>query len=257
MESLTGFSRTQLEAIEAFLRSCTIPLVGEEDKKLALLGMGTFFSLDGQLWLVTAAHVVKHRDDLKELAVPMRSLGRFITLGNCCLYRPSNLDLDVALIHIQDADFKRYVSENWRVLDDSNVIRFDPSASRYIVAGYPRETLANKNMDWHKAFTQIHAGPYSGGAADASHPVFRLAYSRSAPDLSGAVTDTPDLHGVSGASVWAVVNAADGIWAPEKALKIVAVQVSFKHSEYIGAEWWTLVREVLHRWSADEASSPR
>lgn len=255
MESLTGFCPTQSRAIEEFLRSCTVPLVREEDDKLALLGTGTFFHLEGQLWLVTAAHVIRHADDLKEIGVPMRLSDRFITLGNCCLYRPNNLDLDVAIILIQDADFGRYASANWRVLDDSNITRFDPSASRYIVAGYPRETLAHKDMNWPQAFTQIYAGPYSGGVADAPHSVLRLAYSRSALDWSGAVTATPDLHGVSGASVWVAVNGVGDLWAAEKALKIVAVQVSFKHSEYISAEWWTLVREVFCRWSADGTSS--
>jgi hypothetical protein len=71
-ESLTGFSATQLQAIEAFLLACTVPLVREEDDKLRLLGTGTVFRLEGQLWLVTASHVIRHKEDLKELAVPMK-----------------------------------------------------------------------------------------------------------------------------------------------------------------------------------------
>jgi hypothetical protein len=38
---------------------------------------------------------------------------------------------------------------------------------------------------------------------------------------------------------------------PDNVLRVVAIQVSVKHSEYIGAEWWTLVREVLRRWASE------
>jgi hypothetical protein len=42
-------------------------------------------------------------------------------------------------------------------------------------------------------------------------------------------------------------------WAAEKIL-VVAIQVSFKHSEYIAAGWWTLAIEVFHRWATNERS---
>jgi hypothetical protein len=255
MESLTGFSIPEMEAIEEFLRSCTVPLVRAEDDKLALLGTGTFFRLEERLWLVTAAHVIRDEADLKELGIPMKTAAQFLTLGNCTLYRPNNLNLDVAIVLVQDTEFEEYVYSNWRVLDDSNITRFNPAISRYIVAGYPRETLAKTAINWRKSFTQIHVGPYPGGAGDADHSMFRLAYSRTASDSSGSVTNTPSLSGVSGASVWAVMDAAAPPWAPEKVLKVVAVQVSFKHSDYIGAEWWTLVREVFRRWSDEQENS--
>ena len=34
---------------------------------------------------------------------------------------------------------------------------------------------------------------------------------------------------------------------------VMAVQVAFKHDEYISAEWWTLVREVFRRWADQQA----
>jgi hypothetical protein len=254
IESLTGFSPEQLQAIEEFLLTCTVPLVREEDDKLILLGTGTFFDFEGQLWLVTASHVIRSQEDLRELAIPMRSSEQFITLGNCTLYRPDNVELDVAIILIQDVKFRRQVLENWRVLDDRNVTRFDQGANQYLVAGYPRDTLAKKDLVWRNAFTQIYAGPYPGGGADAPHPMLRLAYSRRATDKSGADSDTPPLGGLSGSSVWTVVTDGEGVWAPEKTLKVVAVEVAFKHSEYIAAEWWTLVREVFRGWRLEQGA---
>jgi hypothetical protein len=84
-----GFSESEAEAIKEFLRLCTVPLVCEKDEKLALLGTGTFFRLEGLLWLVTAAHVIDSESDLRQAAVPMRSSAQFVTLGNCTLIRPN------------------------------------------------------------------------------------------------------------------------------------------------------------------------
>jgi hypothetical protein len=49
-----------------------------------------------------------------------------------------------------------------------------------------------------------------------------------------------------------VVDEGSALWAPEKVLKVVAVQVSFKHSEYVPAEWWTLVRKIFRRWHLEQ-----
>jgi hypothetical protein len=53
-----------------------------------------------------------------------------------------------------------------------------------------------------------------------------------------------------------VMNEDGGLWAAEKVLKAVAVQVGFKHDEYICCEWWTLVREVLRQWRLSMQPTP-
>jgi hypothetical protein len=256
--SLIGFSAIEREVIKEFLRSCTIPLVREFGDQLVLMGTGTFFQLEEHLWLVTAAHVIPDEEQLRELCIPMATAEKFLTLGNCILGRPNNthLDLDVAIVLIQDTEFQRLVRQNWRVLDESNTTRFDPTVSTYVVAGYPLETLAKTRMNWLASFTQVYTNPYPGGVDDADHPMLRLNYSRSAPDSSGKLVGTPRLNGVSGASIWALTNDNPGdLWTPSKILKVVAIQVSFKHDAYIGAEWWTLLKEVLRRWTDGDALS--
>jgi large subunit ribosomal protein L30 len=161
--------------------------------------------------------------------------------------------LDVAIILIQDKDFERLAGENWRVLNESSIARFDPRNSRYIVAGFSRETLARRQLNWRESFTQIYTSPYAGGAADADHSVLRLAYARAAPSSLGETANTPHLGGLSGSSVWNIISETDGPWAPEKILKVVALQVSFVHGKYITAEWWTLVMEVFHQWAMSNA----
>jgi hypothetical protein len=252
--SLPELSPIEAEAIREFLRSCAVPLVREVGDNLALMGTGSFFRLEGHLWLVTAAHVIPDELNLSKLAVPMRTVGQFLTLGNCTLYRPDNFNLDVAIVLIQDADFQRLAPQNWRVLEEGNITRFDPTGLVYVIAGYPLETLVKKGIDWLNSFTQIYTSPYAGGVEDADHQMFHLTYSRAASLPSGRPAETPSLVGLSGASVWALTKAQDELWTPDKVLKVVAIQVSFKHSDYIGAEWWTLVREVFRRWAVERAA---
>jgi hypothetical protein len=252
--SLTGFSKAEEAIVREFLRSCTVPLVREIGDKLALMGTGTFFDLEGELWLVTASHVIAGEEDLRELAIPMRTTDQFLTLGNCTLYRPDTSQLDVAIVLIQGEEFQKLAPQNWRILNENNIARYNPAVTGYIIPGYPREILAKNQLDWPNSFTRIYTTPIHGSVEDADHPVLRLVYARSAMNDAGATVETPHLEGISGTSVWAV-KAADGLWAPEKILKVVAVEVSFKHDEYITGEWWTLVRELLRRWKAGQFRS--
>lgn len=97
-----------------------------------------------------------------------------------------------------------------------------------------RLIVFKKELNWLDSFTQIYTSPYPGGADDADHQMFRLKYARVASHPSGRLAETPNLEGVSGASVWALTNRAEGLWTPEKVLKVVAIQASFKHGDYIG-----------------------
>jgi transposase len=199
----------------------------------------------------TAEPLAECAQTIHETVRNKATAGRFQTLGTCTLGRPNNtpFDLDVAIVLLEDAEFERLVHDNWRVLDESNVTRFDQAVSIYIVAGYPLETLVKTRMNWRQSFTRVYTNPYHGGLEDADHQMFRLNYSRSAPGSSGRLQQTPNLRGVSGASVWALTNNNPGyLWARFKIVKVVAIQVAFKHDTYIAAEWWTLVQEVLQSW---------
>lgn len=246
----TGFSLEEVQAIEEFLRSCTVPLVYEADDRLGLAGTSAFFKFKQRgLCLVTAAHVLEGGQDyLKGLAVPMKSCKQFITLGSLKAYWPKPNEMDAAVVLLEDADFADRVEKNWRILNEDNVARNSRMTSRFIVAGYPRQTVAKHGGFADKAFTQIYTERYAGPAIDNhSNQDILLAYSKSAQGIDGETSDTPDLKGLSGAPVWAISDRTDGLWAPEKCLKIIGVQDAFWHSTYIAAKPWDLVCEVLRQ----------
>lgn len=249
MASATGFSNEELLALEEFLRSCCVPIVSEQDDRLALWGTGTFFKHGETLWLITAAHILKEAP-LKELAIPIAEAGKFYTFGNCTAYYPKQdeQDLDVAIIQLQDKDFCTHIAANWRIMDASQITRPTADMKRFLVAGYPRATVAKAGGIVREAFSQFYLDRYHL-VPEGAHPLvdFFLIYGRTAMGVDGQEKSTPHLGGISGASIWAIQDHVEGVWAPEKQLKIVGVQSGFKHDEYIEAKSWELVEQVLAR----------
>ncbi|SEF09574.1 hypothetical protein SAMN05444161_8289 [Rhizobiales bacterium GAS191] len=54
--------------------------------------------------------------------------------------------------------------------------------------------------------------------------------------------NTPEMPGVSGASIWELDEPSLGeFWAPERFTKAIAIQASYIHSKYLRAKsWWAV-----------------
>lgn len=245
-------------SLEQFLASCTVPLIYQYADRTFVQGTGTFFSFGEKKYLVTAAHVLNDIDP-KSLAVPeapTKANSQVWTLGSITVCHPKDEDFDVAVIHLRDEKFLERVSCNWHFLRSSNVSTV-PTAE-YIVAGYPTATVEKVNglMMPQKGLLQLFTGPYMGPIeGDCSKFDMFLRYSRQAAGAFGGDIHTPELHGVSGASVWSIGKRSGAIWAPESLLRIAGIQVSFVHSSYVRMKTWDLVLEVLRRADPDAAAA--
>lgn len=250
----TGHTQEEMRSIEQFLGSCTVPLVYQSNGRTFVHGTGTFFQLGQYRYLVTAAHIFKDIDP-KDLAVPEGPTNTHIwTLGNITIHHPKEQDeFDVAVVRLEDEDFCSRIAKGWRFLGESNVAPDSLVSTDYIVAGYPTATVEHKpGCLVPQALMQLYTGPYEGPVDGnrASLDVL-LRYSKTAKGVFGDMKPTPDLGGVSGASIWAVAATPDGLWAPDTMLKIVGVQVSFKHSSYVRGKSWALVSEIIRRIATD------
>lgn len=245
----TGHSLQEMSSIERFLTACTVPLIYQGVDKVRVQGTGTFFEQDGRHFLVTAGHVFKGIDP-NELGVPERAgndayIWRF---GHAQIHHPKNTDeLDVGVVELGDKEFIELAVAGWRFLNASNLAPPVSNIEQYIVAGYPDKTV--KNIDGTltpAALFQIYTGPFDGEPRDGRGKFdLLLRYDRKAGNTYGRRKQTPSLEGVSGAAVYAVLPSKDGIWAPEIILKVVGIQTSFVHSEYIRAKSWGLVANLL------------
>lgn len=253
---MTGFNGQEMLALEEFLLKRCVPLVSEEEQKLALWGTGTLYRHGSSLCIVTAAHLFEEVA-LERLAIPVEPTLRpntpvrnFVTLGSCGAHfpKPDERDLDAAVIWLHDAEFCARVSPTWEIVDLRNVGAEKPEIRSYLVAGYPRQTVAKMQGIRREAFSQFYVDRYDRAAEGAVPGVDGfLTYGHSAFGLDGQRKETPHLGGVSGASIWAVDRHPSGTWDASKVLKIVAVQAAFKHDAYIRTKSWALVNQVIER----------
>jgi hypothetical protein len=253
---MTGFDEQEMLALEEFLLKRCVPLISDENQNLALWGTGTFYRHGSSLCIVTAAHLFDEIA-LERLAVPTEPPTRpntpirnFVTLGSCGAHfpNPDERDLDVAVIWLHDAEFCARVSPSWEIVDRRNVTSDNPAMRSFLIAGYPRQTVARMHGIRREAFSQFYVDrlerPEETGVVGVDG---FLTYGRSAFGLDGQQKQTPHLGGVSGASIWAVDRHPSGAWDASKVLKIVAVQSAFKHDAYIRTKSWALVSQVIER----------
>lgn len=245
----TEFSLEEMASIERFLIASTVPLVYQKDEVLGVLGTGTFFEQDGRHFLITAGHVFKDIDPLN-LGVPERA-GKNACVwnfGNAQIHHPRDTDeYDVAVVELQDRDFIALAQAGWLFLNRSNVISFATQSEQYLIAGYPNDTVQNiSGVLTPSSLMQLYTGPYAGKEnGDRGEFDLLLRYSRGAGNTHGVGKPTPDLGGVSGAAVYAVLPCVENVWAPENILKVVGIQVSFMHSKYVRAKSWALVSHII------------
>ena len=63
---------------------------------------------------------------------------------------------------------------------------------------------------------------------------------------SGSIEEVPDMHGVSGASIWELDQTGQAEpWLPERFVKAVGVQSSFSRGNYIRGKSWFAVVNLL------------
>ena len=72
-----------------------------------------------------------------------------------------------------------------------------------------------------------------------------MKHNRRVRDAEGNEINIVDMKGVSGSPVWRLLKHDQGIWAPEKSLKVVGVQGSFKANSFIRAKQWSLVEKIV------------
>lgn len=242
-------------AIEKFVQSVTIPILLETEKGAGLLATGTLFEIAGYRLLVTARHIFDHVPDLATLSYPENPRrGGLHTFGSLKLFKPIEEHFDVAVLELLEEETIARLKQGWRFLTLSNVAL--PSATAqdgsFFVSGYPGELTSNVG-DWIQgkivtAYTQrIPETPF-----DATPPVIPgldlfFDYHRQATSIAGEEIQTPEMEGISGASIWEITAEVDSVWSPESAVRVVGVQSAFRHSKYMRAKDWRAVTKVLEQ----------
>ena len=241
------------DAFDRHLASCTVPIVQERGDVADVLGTSTFFRFSGRSFLVTASHVFKGFDP-NGVGVPVRSKQHghvFLTLNGCKLHRPSQEEVDAAIIEVGDPELLKALQNTYSPLCLSDLARHGEAFPAYIIAGYPREVAAKSAGAIFPRAIKITSTEYQGrtdGERDATRDFF-LCYARDGFAPDGTTQASVPLHGVSGASVWGVRThmPQDSVWHAGMVLAVVGIQVACKPSSYIRALRWQAVAQVFRR----------
>lgn len=236
-----------------FLRTCTVPLVAEVGGNANVVGTGTLFDFgDGPL-LITAAHVLQGSDyGIKDLAMPETPSGTAMdTFGSFDLRK--EVRRDIAILHFNTSETARRAKANWRVLS-GNDMNFSLEPGLMAIAGCPRERVKVRSGLLHAGWIAVFAEPFTG-EEDPLAGEFGLAqdfdllstYPTTVFRHDGTTTAAPSsIEALSGGSVWQLSGSVEGIWTPQKALRVVGLQVNAVPSKYMRARSWKVVSAVYN-----------
>jgi hypothetical protein len=225
VDSDVGVARAR--AIAAALERVAVPVLCRRHGRAEPLASGALYLLGTSLLLLTCRHLFDEGIAAGDLGLPLGNSGRVLWLGTA---RPRVLTdpaADLAAIRIGCRRSAGLLRRHWRVAP-LDALEPQERARTYVVAGFPYAQM-------RRVGPVLHARPLVAfGRAQLEGGQLKLSYRRTARRVDGLEIHAPELDGVSGATLWAVVEeGADGV---ECVLQPAAVQSSFKHDAYVRAE---------------------
>lgn len=243
----------EASAIERFALNVTIPILIDIGGRTALLATGTLFEIDGRVFIITARHIFDDIPDLTKLAYPDSPIkGGLHTLGSFEIFKPKEEHIDVAAVELRTPKTLNNLCAAWQLLTLNNVAApsSDLSDGAFFLSGYPA-SLTKEAEGWLKGtFATAYTQRLPDVPKEAAAPVFEnldlfFEYGHDAISITGKPVATPELPGVSGASVWELKPPSEGMWTPEKLTRVVGIQSAYVHSKYFRAKNWLAVAQVL------------
>lgn len=255
----------KLRAIQQWMAKTVIPLLYDDPSgHLDSYGSGALISSKGNVIFATARHNLYFPDqttlrDRTRLAIPVPDRDApekteiVSTLGTFDVLQPVNApghDIDIALLHLKDADFIAKLSKSWKVVDRSKAALASPDG-KFVLSGYPSERVRVTPQGLSGSLNTVHTQRISQAPQGAKQPVHSkfdlfFYYDDDATDPEGNAVKTPAVPGMSGSVVWELYDIGDQIWAPDKALTMVAIQVSWMKGNFARAKSWAYVEKILN-----------
>ncbi|TKJ78783.1 hypothetical protein [Pseudomonas sp. CFBP13509] len=257
--------KSQADLVRRFVLSVTIPILHEIGHSAAVVATGTLFKIANRSFIITVRHLFDQVSDLTLLAYPENPLkGALRTFGDMKLYKPDDDKIDVAVIELHSQETIARLEARWQFLTLQNVASpsANPENGAVFVAGYP-VALTGENNGWtHGSFLTAYTQRRPDVPTDLKEPYIEgldlfFDYGREAQALDGQSVFTPDLEGVSGGSVWELVESQSIIWSAVDNVRVVGVQSSFRHSDFTRAKNWWAVAKVLEQIDERLASEVR
>ena len=251
---LSPLQKHARDAAQQFAGSVTVPIMHPIQQRLVPVGTGTFVGVNERLFIVAASHLFKDRN-LERFFVPSKRVnGKAVKLIGT-IVRPSRAqNVDIAIVEILDEKLRETIRAGWNRIELQNTA-VAADNGLFVLCGYPQEYQSERDGDFEYGVLTAFTTRLDYIPANATEPVdgdldLFFEYTEGALEHDGTVVVTPRLHGASGASVWQYIeDPGDGLWMPERALRVVAVQSSaFPEKpphQWFRAKSWEAVRDAL------------
>ena len=226
--------------IGAALQRVAVPILMLRSGRAEPLASGALYLFGSSLLLLTCRHLFDDGASAGDLGLPLGDSGRILWLRGA---RPRVLvdpSADLAAIRIGCRRSAGLLRRHWRAAPFDS-LGSEARAQTYVLAGFPYAQMRRVGAVLHARPVVVFArGEMAGGQ-------LKLSYGRLARRADGLEIHAPPLDGVSGATLWAVVEDGGGV--VECVLQPAAVQSSFKHDAYVRAEplggFFRLLRDRL------------
>jgi hypothetical protein len=256
IQKITEEEGLEFTALQKFMLRSTVPVMVEiEEKKPLPQGTGTLFRINDRHFIITARHVFESKVELlSHLALPDDLEGKgFTRILNAVNTVPKDDIFDVAAIEITNQASVEAIKQNWNFLTLDNV-RLAPPTTPVWVVGYPE---GKTRFEEHTGKLIIEPVTIVTELLpivpiEAEPPVHQgldlfFLYEKTAQVAGRGIEETPKMLGVSGASIWELIGQPPKgeLWVPERFVKSVAVQSSYRHSKYLRGKSWLAVAKLL------------
>jgi len=214
-------------AIGAALERVAVPVLALRRGRAEPLASGALYLLGTSLLLLTCRHLFDDGASAGDLGLPLGDSGRILWLRTA---RPRVLvdpQADLAAIRIGCRRSAALLRRHWRAAP-FEALASEARSRTYVFAGFPYAQIRRVGAALHARPVVVFARGQPWGAQ------IKVDYRRIARRADGLEIHAPALDGVSGATLWAVID--DGGGTVDCVLQPAAVQSSFKHDAYVRAE---------------------
>lgn len=241
-----GLSPAQAKLIADALLRHALPLLVRRDGRAEPLASAALFHVDGRTLLLTCRHIFDDGLALGDLCVPRIDGAGLLWLRPAVRRVMAHPERDLALIELGAGRMRDELLRHWpavAVAADTLWPRMDrargdhampdgDAARLYVLAGWPYAQMRRVDDRVYARPVVFFAPPALAATCTGALDDLRVRYARVARRFDGIDVHAPELDGVSGATLWALLDHDDG----RVLLRPAGVQCAFNHGAYARGE---------------------
>lgn len=247
------------KAITEYVEKVIIPIIVDRtnqdgNRTAGTYGTGTLFQFDEKKYLITAGHILEDIEKIKDfVGIPLgRVNAQIFTFDGCILHYPSDPKVrekyDIGVVELTDEIVSGLKKEYYFLsYDNVSKVKYDKV---FYISGYPfTYSKLNKEEDLIVGkpfrFMSVPKKPVKSDLQyydPSAHILIQYSdvYYVNGDEQKEEVS-LQELGGISGCSVWNYLDETEGIWTPEKCLKVVGIQSTMSKANWLKAVKWGYV----------------